>query len=93
MQPFTSSLSVFVLGIAIVMPAPGEAIAKSEAKAADLPLSTLERQLRTGVITPEHAVEAYCSSESASKNADAFCACPEDAIRMLKERLEAEPNS
>ncbi len=52
-------------------------------------LTVLEKQLRRGAITPEEAVTTYCASETTDKQMDAFCACPEDAIRMLRERLNS----
>ena len=38
----------------------------------------------------EEAVAEYCAQESADKQMDAFCACPEVAVEVLRQRLEAE---
>lgn len=56
-----------------------------------LPL-ILEEQLRGGAISPNEAIERYCSSESTSKQQDAFCACPEEALELLRKRLSPFTN-
>lgn len=56
-------------------------------------MATLEHWLSTGRITPEQAVAQYCSQETTSKQMDAFCACPEDAVQRLREALGMTPTS
>ncbi len=53
-------------------------------------VQVLEELLRSGKLSPEEAVVEYCAQESADKQMDAFCACPEVAVEVLRQRLEAE---
>ena len=54
---------------------------------------TLELLLRTGLVSPEQAVTLYCARESTNKAIDAFCSCPEGAVKGLYRKLGRTPNS
>lgn len=47
----------------------------------------LERQLYAAEITPEAAVKTYCT-EITDKQQDAFCSCPEEAVKLLRQQLK-----
>ena len=53
----------------------------------------LDFLLRSGLLTPERAVALYCAEESTSRQHDAFCACPEHAVRQIYEQLGKTPTS
>ena len=51
-------------------------------------VAELERRVLSGEMSPEAAVSVYCEGESRDKSQDAFCACPEEALRLLEQRLK-----
>lgn len=54
---------------------------------AELDISDLEAQVLSGQITPEMGITVFCGSESTDMTEDAFCSCPEEALRLLKQRI------
>ena len=56
---------------------------------AAMDVGELETLVLSGEITPENAIAAYCEAESVDKTQDAFCACPEEALQVLKDRLKS----
>jgi hypothetical protein len=55
--------------------------------AAGLDATDLETRVLTGETTPKAAITEYCLGESVDKNQDAFCSCPDEALRLLEQRL------
>lgn len=51
-------------------------------------VTELEQRVLSGEMSPEAAINAYCEGESRDKTQDAFCACPEEALRLLEQRLK-----
>lgn len=55
--------------------------------AAGLNVTELEARVLAGEVTPETAIMEYCKAEPLDMTQDAFCSCPDEALRLLKERL------
>ena len=55
--------------------------------AAGLDATELEARVLSGEVTPEAAIIEYCKGETGGMTQDAFCSCPEEALRLLEERL------
>lgn len=51
-------------------------------------VAELEKRVLSGEMSPEAAISVYCEGESRDKSQDAFCACPEEALRLLEQRLK-----
>ncbi|PHR22081.1 MAG: hypothetical protein COA37_12430 [Hoeflea sp.] len=51
-------------------------------------VTELEQRVLSGELSPEAAISAYCEGDSRDKTQDAFCACPEEALRLLEQRLK-----
>ncbi|MEM5473339.1 hypothetical protein WNZ14_16535 [Hoeflea sp. AS60] len=56
---------------------------------ADLGVTELEARVLSGEVTPEAAIIEYCEGETGGMTQDAFCSCPEEALRLLQERLKS----
>lgn len=52
-------------------------------------VTELEQRVLSGELSPEAAISAYCEGDSRDKTQDAFCACPEEALRLLEQRLKS----
>jgi len=57
--------------------------------AAELDVTELEARVLSGEVTPEAVIAEYCEGDSMNMAQDAFCACPDDALRLLEDRLKA----
>ena len=51
-------------------------------------VSELERRVLSGELTPQDAISGYCGGDTRDKTQDAFCSCPEEALRLLERRLK-----
>ncbi len=60
----------------------------SMAAAAQTDVSELEARVLTGELSPEVAIAEYCEGDTLDKTQDAFCSCPEEALRLLEQRLK-----
>ncbi|MDF1607191.1 hypothetical protein PZ897_03275 [Hoeflea sp. YIM 152468] len=63
--------------------------AAGAACAAGLDVADLETRVLSGEVTASAAIAEYCGGASTGMIQDAFCACPDDALRLLEERLNA----
>jgi len=61
----------------------------SMAAVAQTNVSELETRVLSGDLSPEAAIIEYCEGDTLDKTQDAFCACPEDALRLLEQRLKS----
>lgn len=61
----------------------------SIAAVAQTGVQELETRVLSGKLSAEAAISEYCSQESSGKSQDAFCSCPEEALRLLEERLKS----
>lgn len=52
-------------------------------------VSELEKSVLSGELSPQDAISAYCGGETGDKTQDAFCSCPEEALRLLEQRLKS----
>lgn len=57
--------------------------------AAELDVGNLEAPVLSGELAPAAAIAAYCEGETSDMTQDAFCACPDDALHLLEDRLKA----
>jgi hypothetical protein len=57
--------------------------------AAELDVGNLEARVLSGELAPAAAIAVYCEGETLNMTQDAFCACPDDALRLLEDRLKA----
>ena len=57
--------------------------------AAQLDVTELEDRVLSGEVTPQAAIMEYCGDETLDKTQDAFCSCPDEALRLLEQRLES----
>lgn len=59
------------------------------AAAAGSDTSELDARVLSGELSPEDAIAEYCKQETRDKTQDAFCSCPDDALRLLEQRLKS----
>ena len=65
------------------------ACVSSMVAAAGLDATDLETRVLSGEVTPEAAIIEYCKGETLNKIQDAFCSSPDEALRLLQQRLDS----
>lgn len=52
-------------------------------------VADLEARVLSGDLSPAAAIFEYCMGESLDKTQDAFCSSPDEALRLLEQRLNS----